>query len=526
MFSSQIPSYFKKNKDWSLLSFLYFRKYANNFVANKATEHLNYKKALEIIILLDSSNRVKAERCLVRFKVEKLSESVIQFWKIVMMESIEYNYSMHALNTTIYEKSKIHEIVSDSTIAEIEQNYRCNESRIPKSLDYINDKENKRNYIPLASRDERIFKKQEDNEKGSHPLNGENRQEIEAAYKTMKKEQMWRLKSGRYVEEVLYKIGLSLTYEHNVHSFIIDAEDETVKKHFDERELEEISDASGPLVPNLSDDVIEYLKKFLNKKSIKEIRQTINEKDDRFDVDYDKEVYHDLDYIRLTIYSLVREIENAHLDCENLEQWYNCHIWNAIFDQSFGNMKEISVVRGDGCKGDWIIRTNSKGNKNEFGYGEVGKTWIDKSGIKFLREVSLKSLKTLKDMLIDLMRTCKWNPDALSKLQTVGVVHSGLVMMVIRMDNPKGYICRVNRSNIMEVPHNEENFSDILEILAAVLNLKSIVKQTMKIVDMKSVLSEKMMVETFLQAGLSNKRKHIFEIPVCTSTPKKTKSLE
>ncbi|CAG8772822.1 27202_t:CDS:10, partial [Gigaspora margarita] len=271
-------------------------------------------------------------------EVEKLSEPVIQFWKIVTIESIEYNYSMHALNTTIYEKSKIHEIVSDSMIAEIEQNYQCNESRILKSLDYINDKKNKHNYISLASRDERIFKKQEDNEKGPHPLNGENCQEIEATYKTMKKEQMC-----------------------NVHSFIIDAEDKTVKKHFDERELEEISDASG-----------------------------------------------------------------------------HC---------------------GDGCKGDWIIRTNSKGKKNEFGYGEVGKTWIDKSGTKFLREVSLKSLKILKNMLIDLMRTCKWNPDALSKLQTVGVVHLG-------------YVCRVNRSNIMEVTHNEENFSDTLEILAAVLNLK------------------------------------------------------
>ncbi|RIB23921.1 hypothetical protein C2G38_2032301 [Gigaspora rosea] len=318
--------------------------------------------------------------------------------------------------------------------------------------------------------------------KGPHRLSGENRQEIDTVYKSMNKDFMWKLESGRYVEEVLYKIGLNLTYEHNVHSFIIDAEDETIKKHFDERELEEISDASGPLVPNLSDDVIEYLKKFLNKKSIKEIRQTINEKDDRFDVDYDKEVYHDLDYI-----PLVREIENAHLDCENLEQWYNCHIWNAIFDQSFGNMKEISVVRGESCSTAnvtrknstrvlntkrWIIRTNNEGNKIEFGYGEVGKTWVDKSGTKFLREVSLKSLKALKDMLIDLMRTCKWNPDAQSKLQTVGVVHSGLAMMVIRMDNPKGYVCRVNRSNIMEVPHSEENFSDILEILAAVLNLK------------------------------------------------------
>ena len=44
--------------------------------------------------------------------------------------------------------------------------------------------------------------------------------------------------------------------------------------------------------------------------------------------------------------------------------------------------------------------------------------------------------------------------------------------MMVYLDNPKGYICRLRRSRLMEVPNDEENFSDVLEILASALNVK------------------------------------------------------
>ncbi|CAJ0755563.1 11126_t:CDS:2 [Entrophospora sp. SA101] len=48
----------------------------------------------------------------------------------------------------------------------------------------------------------------------------------------------------------------------------------------------------------------------------------------------------------------------------------------------------------------------------------------------------------------------------------------GLMMVVIRLDNPKSYVCRVSRDDILEVPDTEEKFPEVLEMLAAVLNLK------------------------------------------------------
>jgi hypothetical protein len=46
------------------------------------------------------------------------------------------------------------------------------------------------------------------------------------------------------------------------------------------------------------------------------------------------------------------------------------------------------------------------------------------------------------------------------------------MIMPIFLDNPKGYICRLQRGELMEVPDNEENFPSILTILASVLNIK------------------------------------------------------
>ena len=41
----------------------------------------------------------------------------------------------------------------------------------------------------------------------------------------------------------------------------------------------------------------------------------------------------------------MREIESGRLSGANLENWFNCHVWSMVFDQAFGNVKTIAVVR-------------------------------------------------------------------------------------------------------------------------------------------------------------------------------------
>lgn len=50
-----------------------------------------------------------------------------------------------------------------------------------------------------------------------------------------------------------------------VHSFILDIDDEVIRQHFSEVELNEIDSVSGPQVPELSSDVIDCLSKFIDK---------------------------------------------------------------------------------------------------------------------------------------------------------------------------------------------------------------------------------------------------------------------
>ncbi|RIA84329.1 hypothetical protein C1645_832443 [Glomus cerebriforme] len=54
--------------------------------------------------------------------------------------------------------------------------------------------------------------------------------------------------------------------------------DEVIKKHFSEIELQEIEEVPSPKIPDyLSQDVIEYLNKFINKNTTNDMHVVLNE---------------------------------------------------------------------------------------------------------------------------------------------------------------------------------------------------------------------------------------------------------
>lgn len=79
-----------------------------------------------------------------------------------------------------------------------------------------------------------------------------------------------------------------------------------------------------------------------------------------------------------------------------------------------------------GRRGDWILRSITNGDKQEFGAGEAGKSWVDENGTKFLKEAGLKLPKTLKDMLVGLLKKADWDAGTCTKIQTVGIIHAFL----------------------------------------------------------------------------------------------------
>ncbi|CAG8592524.1 2405_t:CDS:10, partial [Acaulospora morrowiae] len=343
-----------------------------------------------------------------------------------------------------------------------------------------------------------------------YPLTEKHRQMIEQTFNGMKKDRMWRLSTGKYVEEELFELGKKLRFEHAVHSFILDVDDEIIRQHFNEAELDEIDCAPGPQVYELSEEIAGFLNKFADKTSLAEIRKFIKEM--MFDDKYDHEKDHDKDYIIYALYSFVREIQSGSLKDANIEAWFNCHVWNVIFDKAFGDINAISIVRGE------CTSLASASRKN--GARKVGKSWVNENGSKFLKEAGLKLPKTLKDKLVKLMEKAGWDEESRAKIQTVGIIHAGLMIMTVFLDNPKGYICRVQRGELMEVPDNAENFPYILTILASVLNIKAVIQEIIK-----TVRAKKQTVESYKMAGFRKRPldKNEDRVYPCLSTPKKAK---
>ena len=50
-----------------------------------------------------------------------------------------------------------------------------------------------------------------------------------------------------------------------IHSFILDVSDESIKQHFSKEERDEIVSTPGPQVPDISDEINEFLMEFLDK---------------------------------------------------------------------------------------------------------------------------------------------------------------------------------------------------------------------------------------------------------------------
>ncbi|CAG8463353.1 12236_t:CDS:2 [Acaulospora colombiana] len=208
---------------------------------------------------------------------------------------------------------------------------------------------------------------------------------------------MWKLSSGRIVEKELLKLGNDLVFEHAIHSFILDVEDELIMEHFTEKELEEIEGTTIPVVPDISDEIDNFLSKFLGKTNLNEIRQIIKE-------------------------SKFGESTSVPMATRK----------NKKVKRKPGERRKI------GRRGDWTLRAVGNGNKDEFGAGE----------------------------------RINWDKDARKNIQTIGIIHEGLMMSLVYADNPKGYVCRFRRSNHMEVPDTAEKFDSILSILASVLIAK------------------------------------------------------
>ncbi|GBC08127.1 hypothetical protein RclHR1_07920002 [Rhizophagus clarus] len=119
------------------------------------------------------------------------------------------------------------------------------------------------------------------------------------------------------------------------------------------------------------------------------------------------------------------------------------------------------------------------------------------------------------------MERVNWDKNVRKNIQTVGIIHEGLMMSLVYADNPKGYVCRFRRSDLMEVPDTAEKFDSILKILASILTAKSAIRMTIEMAQTKRQAVKSSLKGTGYRKRPREEDHH--QMPACLSTPKKIK---
>ncbi|GES83206.1 hypothetical protein GLOIN_2v1741550 [Rhizophagus clarus] len=290
---------------------------------------------------------------------------------------------------------------------------------------------------------------------------------------------------------------------------------------FTESELDEIREYNFKSMPEMPKDLLTYLNSF-RVSNIPDLRNAIL-KSQQWDSPYNRQTHFDHDWIRNTMYNLLHEYESGSLEKDHLELWLLIHIWSFI-DRVFGNVDGVEATRSEsssrassnrknrnrtvsaivsmkrkimGRRGDLIIRKVS----TEYGCSEAGKSY---------EAVGMEENK-------------------IRKLQSIGFIHSGLMILLLRLDSPAGYTCRITRTKMLEIPSQIMQFgSKILPIIVLAWKAKMIVKDTIEFVEQKQYLENEEDTDDQLQSlqnscEFSPPRKKVYQAIASDSPNKKNK---
>ncbi|KAI9259247.1 hypothetical protein EDC94DRAFT_585836 [Helicostylum pulchrum] len=216
-------------------------------------------------------------------------------------------------------------------------------------------------------------------------------------------------------------------------------------------------------IPEISDELVDYLNKFNNVKNTSGLRQLLMVRS--FYQCYDPKEHADMDWICRTLDNLLPlyEIEGTFKRTNN-ERWYQNRIWTMV-DKLLEAVQDIGVVRQD-----LIITRNET---LELGVGEE-KSYDNNT--KTILERGIKCRKAMKDTLLQLFENVNYDSNLRKSLNVIGLLTFGLTLYIDILDNPVNYTCRITRSSDFTVPYKIEDLSEnILPLLSALLSLKSIV---------------------------------------------------
>ncbi|KAG2175249.1 hypothetical protein INT44_007737 [Umbelopsis vinacea] len=357
---------------------------------------------------------------------------------------------------------------------------------------------------------------------------------LDKAYNNMQEDRKWQLSTGKCVENELYKFAKKCTYDHPSLSFIIDPYDITYIQHgvFTENEIQEIKEYNAVVMDTLPKDLVDYLLLF-DCRTSEELRKACFENQKwYYPFNRTEHFYHD--WIRRTVDMLIAEFESGSLKKEHHENWYMIRIWSLI-DRMFSDVEDLEAVRGESTSIASSTRKNqdrvvpSMNGSAEYGCAEAGAKDEGMWGTKKLVEKGVKATKVLKDMLNDLCNLVDKEECHIRRLSTIGYIISGLSLELMIMDSPKGYCCRIKRTDLFSIPDSASQVrSKLLPLLSILIATKLHVVKVINTVEDHGLSDERLrrtlanVIESGQSFPGSPLRKPLL-LPSCNITPTKRK---
>ncbi|KAI7852076.1 hypothetical protein BDC45DRAFT_514248 [Circinella umbellata] len=284
-------------------------------------------------------------------------------------------------------------------------------------------------------------------------LKEEDYKKFEDMFERLVKNYFWVLSTGTIVEEKMKELGMKLNTEHPCHSMILDTTDPVWLDYFTEIELEEIEREKQVAVSELPGKIQVYLDNYKDLRTLdslwneytKHTFHPINDNDlywahssvrNVLEVlmhDSHKKFKTEADLMKRAWLIIDRCFDNGDIDAISGEYVSKASSASVNLDRSLAVLSRRKI----GTKTDILFTTEYL----EFGTVEAGKI-SDVNNSETLYETGMKLLKNLKDMQYDLVLEC---PSQRENIKTCGIIISGLNILPIVMDCPRGYVSRITR---------------------------------------------------------------------------------
>lgn len=291
--------------------------------------------------------------------------------------------------------------------------------------------------------------------------------EVLAIYEDMDNRLKWKLKSGRYVEDVMKLLVVELNYVHPVCDVVLDIDDDNWKAYFSAEDLYEIRehlDIEHETFPSCMQEFLDAIPKTNN---ISEIFRFILDK--RVEPETNPELYWLVSSLEAVAYMFISKYIPI---TDQTERDLIRRVW-CFIDTAF-DFSELKFRSEKQCQGSKIMKNKKRkisavermdrqihgqipdmvisfGNY-EFGMAEVAK---EAANTKEINEGRIKCCEIMNAMLANIVETY---PSLQHEMKIVGFLISGMKITLLELSNPFGFVKLLKREKPLHFPEHSMAF--------------------------------------------------------------------